>query len=186
MLICCVQRGEEVYIPDGGFTLRSGDKVGIVASHSELQKFFKSSGLFQKQAKSIIILGASRVAYYLAEMFLDIGVAVKIIDKDEKACELIGDALPKAVVIRGDGTQQELLMREGIAIVALAWVAISAVGAVPYVISGEIPHYVDAFFETVSGFTTTAASVVENVEALGRLEIFPLLLVFTPVFWKAK
>ena len=115
VLICCVQRGEEVYIPDGGFTLRSGDKVGIVASHSELQKFFKSSGLFQKQAKSVIILGASRVAYYLAEMLLDIGVAVKIIDKDEKACELIGDALPKAVVIRGDGTQQELLMREGIA-----------------------------------------------------------------------
>ena len=58
--------------------------------------------------------------------------------------------------------------REGFAIVALAWVAISAVGAVPYVISGEMPHYVDAFFETVSGFTTTAASVVENVEALGN------------------
>ena len=58
--------------------------------------------------------------------------------------------------------------REGFAIVALAWIAISAVGAIPYVISGEIPNYIDAFFETVSGFTTTAASVIENVEELGK------------------
>ncbi len=58
--------------------------------------------------------------------------------------------------------------REGFAIVAIAWMAISAVGALPYVISGEIPNYIDAFFETVSGFTTTAASVVTDVEALGK------------------
>ncbi len=114
VLICCVQRGEEVFIPDGNFVLKSSDKIGIMASHSELQKFFKSSGLFKKQAKNVIILGGSRVAYYLAEMLCEIGISVKIIDKDEKACELLGDALPKAVVIRGDGTQQELLMREGI------------------------------------------------------------------------
>ena len=47
-------------------------------------------------------------------MLCEIGIAVKVIDKDEKACEMIGDMLPKAVVIRGDGAQQELLMREGI------------------------------------------------------------------------
>ena len=62
--------------------------------------------------------------------------------------------------------------REGFAIVAAAWVAISAVGAIPYVISGEIPNYADAFFETVSGFTTTAASVIENIEALGKGVMF--------------
>ena len=58
--------------------------------------------------------------------------------------------------------------REGFAIVAIAWMAISAVGALPYVISGELPNYIDAFFETVSGFTTTAASVVTDVEALSK------------------
>ncbi len=113
VLICCVQRGDEAFIPDGSFALKSGDKIGIIASHSELQKLFKSSGLFRKQAKNVIILGGSRVAYYLAEMLCEIGISVKIIDKDEKTCELLGDMLPKAVVIRGDGTQQELLMREG-------------------------------------------------------------------------
>ena len=114
VLIGCVQRGEEAFIPGGDFVLQSGDKIGVIASHTELQKLFKSSGLFQKQAKNVIILGGSRVAYYLAEMLIGIGVSVKIIDKDEKVCEFIGDALPKAVVIRGDGAQQELLMREGI------------------------------------------------------------------------
>ena len=62
--------------------------------------------------------------------------------------------------------------KEGFAIVALAWVIMSAAGAAPFVISGEIPSYVDAFFETVSGFTTTGASILENVEALSKSMLF--------------
>ena len=62
--------------------------------------------------------------------------------------------------------------REGFAIVSLAWISISLVGAVPYVISGEIPNYIDAFFETVSGFTTTAATVIEDAEKLGKGVLF--------------
>jgi trk system potassium uptake protein TrkH len=62
--------------------------------------------------------------------------------------------------------------KEGFAIVALAWIIMSAVGALPFVISGEIPSYVDAFFETVSGFTTTGASVLNNVEALSKGMLF--------------
>ncbi len=58
--------------------------------------------------------------------------------------------------------------KEGFAIVALAWIFMSAVGAVPFVLNGDIPSYVDSFFETVSGFTTTGASVVPNVEILSR------------------
>ncbi len=114
VLVCCVQRGEEIFISDGRFVLHSGDRIGIVALHSELQKLFRSTGLLKKQAKDVIILGGSRVSYYLAEMLSEIGAAVKIIDRDEKVCEELGDKLPKAVIIRGDGTQQELLLREGI------------------------------------------------------------------------
>ena len=62
--------------------------------------------------------------------------------------------------------------KEGFAVVAVAWLAVSAVGAVPFVVSGEIPSYIDAFFETVSGFTTTGASVIYNVEALSRGILF--------------
>ncbi len=62
--------------------------------------------------------------------------------------------------------------KEGFVIVALSWVLMSAVGALPFVISGEIPSYVDALFETVSGFTTTGASILRDVEAMSRGLLF--------------
>ncbi|MFA6948673.1 MAG: potassium transporter TrkG, partial [Eubacteriales bacterium] len=62
--------------------------------------------------------------------------------------------------------------KEGYAIVALVWLAVSALGALPFVISGEIPSYIDAFFETVSGFTTTGASILTEVESLSRGILF--------------
>ncbi len=62
--------------------------------------------------------------------------------------------------------KEELRPKEGFAIVALGWTIIAAFGALPFVISGYIPSYTDAFFETVSGFTTTGASILNNIEAL--------------------
>ena len=62
--------------------------------------------------------------------------------------------------------------KEGFVIVALAWICMSAAGALPFVLSGEIPSYIDAFFETVSGFTTTGASVLRDVESLSRGTLF--------------
>ena len=58
--------------------------------------------------------------------------------------------------------------REGLVCVGLSWIVLSLLGCIPFVISGAIPHYVDAFFEIVSGFTTTGASVVPSVEALDK------------------
>lgn len=62
--------------------------------------------------------------------------------------------------------------KEGFVIVSLAWIALSAIGALPFYISGEIPSYIDAFFETVSGFTTTGASIVNDVEAMSKGILF--------------
>jgi trk system potassium uptake protein TrkA len=114
VLICCVQRNDEVYIPDGNFVLRGGDRIGITGQRDELQKFFRSTGLFLRQVKNAMILGGSRISHYLAEMLIGEGISVKIIDKDEKVCALLGDALPKSVVICGDGAHQEMLLEEGI------------------------------------------------------------------------
>ena len=58
--------------------------------------------------------------------------------------------------------------REGLVCVAVCWIVMSLVGCLPFVFSGEIPKYVDAFFEIVSGFTTTGASIVPEVEKLSR------------------
>ena len=58
-----------------------------------------------------------------------------------------------------------IFAKEGFVIVSLAWICFSAVGALPFVISGEIPSFIDSFFETVSGFTTTGASILTDVES---------------------
>lgn len=67
---------------------------------------------------------------------------------------------------------QIIYAKEGFAITALSWLVLSAMGALPFYLTGEIPSYVDALFETVSGFTTTGASVVAEVSAMSRSCLF--------------
>ena len=81
---------------------------------------------------------------------------------------VIGAALVAASRMR-DST---IFAKEGFVIVAFAWLVLSAIGALPFVISGEIPHYVDAFFETVSGFTTTGATILTDIEAMSKGLLF--------------
>ena len=66
----------------------------------------------------------------------------------------------------------KIYARDGLAIVALVWVLMSVFGALPFVISGEIPSFADAFFETVSGFTTTGSTILTDVEALSHGTLF--------------
>lgn len=113
-LVSIVKRGEDVYIPDGNFILKSGDRVCVTANFTEIQKLLKMLGLSKKQAKSVMILGASKTSYYLAKMLLRSGNNVKIIEKDIENCEKFAELLPGAVIINGDGAEQEVLLEEGI------------------------------------------------------------------------
>lgn len=67
---------------------------------------------------------------------------------------------------------RELYALEGFVIVSLAWIVMSAIGALPFIFSGEIPKLIDAFFETVSGFTTTGATILSDIEAMGKGTMF--------------
>lgn len=113
-LVCVVQRGEEVYIPSGNFQLIAGDKIGLTASPAEIQKLMRSLKIEKKQAKDIMILGGSRIAYYLSKMLAASGNGVKIIEKDHDKCQELAESLDRVVVIEGDGAQQELLLEEGL------------------------------------------------------------------------
>ena len=113
-LITCVQRGEDVFIPNGLFTLEAGDKIGLTASLSEMQKLMKMLNSLRKQAKNILILGGSRTAYYLAKMFELAGNSAKIIEQDEARCLELTSVLPSSTIIHGNGAEQELLMEEGL------------------------------------------------------------------------
>ena len=65
-----------------------------------------------------------------------------------------------------DVTERDFYKREGYVIVTLTWIIFSILGALPFYLSGEIPHYIDSFFETVSGFTTTGSTILQDVESI--------------------
>ncbi len=113
-LIGAVLRDGELIIPDGNFELLAGDIISLAATPSDMQKILKGLGVINKQARSVMILGGSKTAYYLSKMLLSSGNEVKIIEKDTKRCEELSDVIPKAVLINGDGLQQELLLEEGL------------------------------------------------------------------------
>ena len=113
-LICVVQRGNEVIIPRGNFTLHEGDRIGLTADRPELWKLLKATGLAKRSAKNVMLLGGSRAAYYLAKMLLASGSAVRLIDMDRAMCHRFSDMLPGISTFCGDGTQQELLQEAGI------------------------------------------------------------------------
>ena len=114
VLICAVQRGDEVFIPSGDFVLQAGDKINLTAPHMEITKFFRTIGIFRTGVKSVMILGGGRLAYYLAKDLLAMHVRVKIIEMDYERCEYLCEMLPEAVIIHGDGTDKELLQEEGL------------------------------------------------------------------------
>ena len=112
---CAVQRGEEVYVPNGMFVLEDGDKVAFTVKRNEILKFLKSVDAVQKQGRDVIILGGSTTAYYLAKTLSANNYSVKIIEKDEQRCSELAEILPSsATLIYGDGMNQDLLWEEGI------------------------------------------------------------------------
>lgn len=114
ILVCAVQRGKEVYIPDGEFVPQEGDKLHIAASHREIEMFFKSLGDRKNKIRRVLICGGGRVGFYLAKQLLSLGMQVKIIEQDFKKCESLCEMLPKATVIHGDAADHDLLIEEGI------------------------------------------------------------------------
>ena len=113
-LIGVIRRGDDVYIPDGNFVLKSGDRIGLMTSVADVARLLKSFAQTQKKARNIMILGASKTAYYLTKHLLNTGNNVTVIEKNLDRCEKFSEDLPKAVIIHGDGAQQELLLEEGL------------------------------------------------------------------------
>ena len=114
ILICAVERDKEVHIPSGTFTIQAGDIISFVASRKTARKFMQEIGVNTHKVKDTLIIGGGKAPYYLANQLLLMGVNVKIIEINRKRCEELSILLPKAIIINGDGTDEELLSEEGI------------------------------------------------------------------------
>ena len=112
--ISFIERGGELYIPNGDFILREGDLVSLVAPSAAASKLLRSLGHIPNKGRYVMILGGSKIGYYLAQILCEAGVSVKVIEKDPKRGEHLSEYLPGAMIINGDGMDEELLISEGI------------------------------------------------------------------------
>lgn len=114
ILICAIERNGQVHIPSGDFQIKKDDIISFVASRKVAKSFLEHIGFKTHQVKNTMIIGGGKAAFYLAKQLLNTGISVKIIEQDAKRCEELSILLPKAIIINGDGTDQELLKEEGI------------------------------------------------------------------------
>lgn len=113
-IICAIEKEGEVYIPSGNFVMHTGDIISFVAARNSTKSFWDNIGFQSKKVKNTMIIGGGKAAYYLANRLLHMGISVKIIESNKERCEELSVLLPKAIIINGDGTEQELLKEEGI------------------------------------------------------------------------
>ena len=113
-LICAVVRNGEVFIPSGDFVLKAGDRIHLAASHKDIERFFRSSGAMKDKVKTVMIVGGGKICHYLANQLINIGMRVKIIEQDYERCQKLAELIPKAIIIHGNGADEDLLMEEGI------------------------------------------------------------------------
>ncbi|MBQ9757769.1 MAG: Trk system potassium transporter TrkA [Clostridia bacterium] len=114
VLVCGVERGDDAFIPGGDFVMEEGDFISIVATIKDAAAFIKKIGIKTNKVKDTIIVGGGATAVYLAKNLIKSGIEVKIIEQNQARCELLCDLLPKATIINGDGTENRLLLEEGI------------------------------------------------------------------------
>ncbi len=114
VLICTVERGEEVHIPKGDFVFAERDIVSIIASPASAKQFFAKIGYNISGVKHAIIIGATSTAEYLCEEIKGSGIDLKIIDERRERCEELAEKYDDMAIICGDPTDEDILREEGI------------------------------------------------------------------------
>lgn len=116
ILICIIERGNEIIIPNGDDIILPGDKISFLTDDKETINLFKKLNLDYKSAKSVMIVGYSMITYYLIEKIQEINpsCAIKVIEEDKAKCDLICENFPKVSVICGKGNDKNLLLSEGL------------------------------------------------------------------------
>jgi trk system potassium uptake protein TrkA len=114
VLICAVQRKEELVIPSGTFMIEEGDKISFTADSKSIGDFLNEIHLIKSPFKNVMIVGGSKIGYYLAEELSNKKYKVKLLENNKAQAEEMAKLLPKVNVTYGDGTQHSVLIEEGI------------------------------------------------------------------------
>ncbi len=114
VLVCAVERHNEVFIPDGSFTLKGDDRIWVTAPSEHLLSFIRYTGMETGRLRSVMILGGSLIGFYLAQMLIKAGIDVKLLDNNKAHCETLSESLDGLTVVNDDATNLATLLNEGI------------------------------------------------------------------------
>jgi len=124
LLICAVERNDEVIIPGGDTVIQAGDIISVISTPQHIAGFFKAIKVDSREAKRVLIIGGDRTVYYVAKRLAEVGINTKVIEKDIGRCRDLAEMLDGVTVVHGDGSDQRVLSDEGIdtvdAVIALA------------------------------------------------------------------
>lgn len=114
VLVCIVEREDQVFIPSGSFQLQANDIISIVASHKNAIHFFQKAGIYVNGSKNAMLVGGSTLTVYLAKRLAVSDIKVTIIEQNLERCEELSDLLPGAKIINANATEKNVLLEEGI------------------------------------------------------------------------
>jgi len=115
ILVCGVERGEEVFIPNGNFRLQDNDMLTIIGTPRNTAEFFRKIGLVTHQVKNAMLIGGGTIGFYLAKLLADMKIDVHLIEIDKERCDFLAESLPNVMIVHGDATERKLLDEEGLA-----------------------------------------------------------------------
>lgn len=187
VLICAAQRDDKAIIPTGDFVIQADDRLFVTATMKHISLFFKHLG-WNRQAKDAIIVGGSTTAYYLCKELDKIGIHAKLIEKDPQKASIFSEDFKKINVILGDGTDQELLLEEGLAttdaFVALANMDEQNIIMSMFATSQDVPKVItkidqlgyydmlqkSGIYSAVSTKTSTTDRIIRFVRLIGNAQ----------------
>jgi len=114
VLICAVEREDRVIIPNGDFIIQENDRITVVGARHRLRSFFDHIHAYKKPVRSVILLGGSRIAIYLALQLEKEGYDLTLVEKDHERCEYLADILRETDIMNGDGTRGAFLQEIGL------------------------------------------------------------------------
>lgn len=114
ILVVAIERNGNVIVPNGEFIFELNDKVVITSTPRNINLFFKEIGKNYLKIKDVMIVGGSKISYYLTKFLCEDNIKVKLIESDINKCQDLCDKLDKALIINGDGSDKHLLIEEGI------------------------------------------------------------------------
>lgn len=114
VLVCAVERGADVLIPNGDFVLRNRDQVTFLATQERARDFFQKINLPVRPVKNALIVGGGAIAFYLSQELLENKVRVRIVERDPARCMQLAEELPEAQILNEDGSNRDFLLSEGL------------------------------------------------------------------------